>query len=657
MHRAVSAPLTVASKLGPAAGLAAALASGLACALALAACGGPSHDGPPGPDAGAGDAAPPPDTVPLGDPFAALQALPATCTADHWCWRTPRPAGNDYDRVYATAADNLWLLGQHGTVMQWDGHAWTTHHPPVPAGQLPAQFPFSISGRRAGDMWLIFGATVQHWDGAAWAIRDTVPPSGIVTFDSVWAAPGGDVWVTLSNGTLHRSTAGGAFQPVASGCGGCFLGSIWGTADDDFFITTLPAGILHYDGRSFSRSYAGPMIAGSYLGTRGDVWVAGGDGALLHWDGAAWTAVPTGLPSWVITGVAARAPDDVWWWATRSSAMSAFLHWDGASLTTTPVDTADIGAFLYSGAIVDGKWWLVGGAGAIYTRSGPDSVAPIVDPQVDGMQSMWGSSADRMYFASGGQIRHWNGQTTEVLPIAAAQIAGVRTGDVDELFAAGYDLTPDLQGYIASAYHFDGVAWANTEIARSTIAEHRTFTKLVGLGPGEALAVGRGGLAYRYAAGAWSPIAIGTTVDLAGVWAPDADHAWITGAGGTLLTWQRSAPDVAVPDATLPPTTADLGAIHGADGEVWISAGGSQALHGSAAGWTLVSTLVASDGIFAISARDVVVASSAQSAIARWDGERFTLEDSGSGTATPVVFRPPGGPMLAGWLWGMVEHP
>src|SRR5258705_473809 len=83
----------------------------------------------------------------------ALPAMPAQCSADHWCWRDPKPVGNDYDHVYATSDDNIWLIGQHGTVLQWDGAAWRTHHPAVLPGQAAAQFPMSISGRNAGDMW------------------------------------------------------------------------------------------------------------------------------------------------------------------------------------------------------------------------------------------------------------------------------------------------------------------------------------------------------------------------------------------------------------------------------------------------------------------------------------------------------------------------
>src|SRR4249920_692076 len=92
----------------------------LAVAVCGAACGSSpgavrGDAGEPPADAAVAADAPPVDATPLEDPFAALLALPATCSPDRWCWRLPKPAGNDYQRVYSTAADNVWLLGQHGT--------------------------------------------------------------------------------------------------------------------------------------------------------------------------------------------------------------------------------------------------------------------------------------------------------------------------------------------------------------------------------------------------------------------------------------------------------------------------------------------------------------------------------------------------------------
>ena len=642
----------------------------------LAACG--SHHGTTPGDSGADapsvDAAiadapiadAPIDAGPLGDPLAELVTLPAQCSADHWCWRDPTPIGNDYAHIYSTAPDNIWLVGQYGTVMQWDGHAWRFHHPPALPGQEAAQqYAFSIAGLGPRDMWLVYGTTLQHWDGTTWTIRDAAPTTGNPAFDSVWEAPNGDVWATMSNGQIDRSLGGGAFVKVDTGCQ-CFLGTIWGLAPDDFWITALPGTIFHSDGHTFTASASTPAVVGSFVGAaRNDVWCTGVDGVVMHWNGASWTQIPTGLVDGFILGMNALAANDVWWWYQIASGSSVLLHWDGTSLTQTPLDTSAVGGFLYSAAIIEGRFWFVGRGGAVYTKSkaGSNTVAPIIDPHTDIITDIWGSSADDLYVTDGGKIQHWIGKSQTTLPIAAAFLSGVHTNGTDELFAVGRDVSPDRTGYVASAYHFDGTTWTKAELVTSTFQDFRYFTRVFAMGPGEAMAVGYKGLAFHFTGGRWTPLATGVTTDLLGVWGPDPDHLWITGAAGTLLTWDRAKPDLLTPDPTLPATTDDLVAVHGAGGVTWIATSNIEVLRNTGTGWTPLETAcgpgcwVVARGLFAVDANNVVLSAAGQSRMARWNGTSFVLEDTGNALPSPVLFQPPGGPMLAGGSHGFTQHP
>lgn len=619
------------------------------------------ESGPEAPGAGSGSGAPMPPDAPGGepDPLAALAALPAMCSADQWCWTMPSPSGNDYIKVFSTAPDNVWLIGQHNTVLQWNGEEWKAHELTQPAGHAPIASAYAIAGLGPKDMWLLSGATVQHWDGERWTIKDVLPPGGLVSFNSIWEAPNGDVWVTLNNGTLGRAVGGGVFERLDAGCGGCFLGSIWGTAADDFWMTALPGNIIHSNGRDFTVSYSGGVPIGSFAGVgKDDIWVSGSDGELVHWDGRTWTQVPTGLATGFLGAATALGKDDVWWWwESNSSAASAFVHWDGARLTTTPVDTSSIGVFLYSAAIIDGRWWLVGGAGSVYTRNSASTVTPVIDPQVINLQSMWGASKEDMYYATGGRILKANGRSLATLQpvIAASAISGVRTGSGDELFGVGFEVTEDQTAYIANAFHFDGRSWTKAQLERAPVAEHRYFTKVWAIAPGEALAVGYGGIAYYYKDSAWTRVATGVTEDLMSVWGADRDRLWITGTKGTLLQWERSRPDVLTPDLTLD-ATEDLGAIHGANGLIWIAAGAA-VYRGNGTSWTRITTNISADGLFAVDDDDVVISSAGQSLLARWNGTSFVVEDNGAALPTPVLYQPPGGPMLAGGLKTLVVHP
>lgn len=285
-----------------------------------------------------------------------------------------------------------------------------------------------------------------------------------------------------------------------------------------------------------------------------------------------------------------------------------------------------------------------------------------------GMQSIWGASDSDLYFATGGQIFHWDGATTTALPVTARRVTGVRTGTTDEMFAGGYRLSDDHTQYVALGFHHDGTTWTTTDLDVAPFAQNRYFEAIWPLGPGEAIAVGGGGLAYHYTGGAWTPIATGVTANLAGVWGPDADHVYITGTQGTLLRWDRASPEVATPDPTLDAslipvdaehgTPLDLGPISGAGGKLWIGmplAGDLLAYDGAA--WTKVHSGVPAGGLLAIDASHVVVSSPGQSLLARWDGTAWNVEDIASGTTMPVLFQPPGGALLAGGLGSLVQHP
>lgn len=239
-----------------------------------------------------------------------------------------------------------------------------------------------------------------------------------------------------------------------------------------------------------------------------------------------------------------------------------------------------------------------------------------------------------------GNILHSDGQ----------KFSGVRTARGDELFGVGFEITPDGGSYIANAFHYDGTSWTKAQLERAPIDEHRYFTKVLALAPGEAIAVGYGGIAYYFAGNTWTRITNNVTADLMGVWGTDTEHVWSSGAQGTLLKWQRSNPGVAVSDPSL--TTADdLGVIHGAGGVAWIAAArGDGVLRGSAtSGWTKISTPFSADGLFAIDEHKVVISSGSQSTVARWNGSAFVVEDNASASPTPGAVPAAGRPAARRW--------
>ncbi len=271
------------------------------------------------------------------DPVALLAAAEGACSADRWCWRRPRPRGSRINSVYATAPYNLWLVGEAGYVLQWNGTRWREHALPEPPFRSAMNLG-SITGRGPSDMWIGGGDLLYHWDGASWEPRDVILPGVDQAFHGIWEAPNTDLWVAMDYGMTRRSIGGEpladfpvppAQAPLSE------LGSVWGTAADDLWIAGRPGRMFHWDGHAFTEFPTGTYKSGGDLigASATDAWVGGYDGTLVHWNGAAWSPVDTGLGvGWYMKGVAVNGAADVRWLAQRARSQAEILTWNGTAL-------------------------------------------------------------------------------------------------------------------------------------------------------------------------------------------------------------------------------------------------------------------------------------------------------------------------------------
>jgi hypothetical protein len=620
------------------------------------------------PDAASADAAA--DALPMidaatgsADPFGGLVTMTPACSKDSWCWWQPTPSGTFYNRIVSSSPDNIWLVGGgppgYAAILQWDGKAWKAHTPPVPTNYPAYLFPMAVSTISQTDTWLVYGNLVEHWDGAAWTIVQTNTASS-VTLNGVWVDPGGDAWVTASDGSVTR-WHGGTSTVFATGS---YMGSIWGTAADDIFVTTV-AGLFHYDGSGFARIYSGPATAGWYQGVKNDVWISGDNATILHWDGHTITALAApGVPTHgIVQSADYAAATDISWIATGATAAPTYrVHWDGAQLTSVAIDQQASGlgeapcGQLGSARVIDGKWWVVCADGGVATMTGSATLTAVISPWT-GTGSFWGTSQTDLYLATGTDLRHWDGTSWTRTPQPVGGIRGVQTSSGNVLFGMHAVAGPKTTTYLD---RFDGTAWTSMQVTQFTSADpSQWLSSVVPLGPDEALLVGNSGGAYHYQAGSLTPIASGTTADLADVWAPDSDHAYVTGAGGTLLLWDRAEPGLLKPDVSFPATTEDLRAIAGAGGLTWVIAPGQTHVWVRPASgvWQTVNTGVIPVAIAAINDHNVVVVGADAGEAARWNGMTFVGEIYPSWRGLQTLYALGDGTTYLSGLSGVITHP
>ena len=271
--------------------------------FALSDCG---RNGPltPWPDFDLGQ---PPSTVNLLPAAGDLGAPPdlAPPPVRRWEWVGPNVTGNPLRAIGGTGANDLWLVGDLGTILHWDGQRASVAHESAANDSF-----YAVAATAPNDVWIAGSAgsgSILHWDGASWS-------SAFVIADH----------------TIHALTAGAT--------------NVYAAVDPAQIWSYYPGSgwILDYDPIFLGETSVLRDVAAFTDSTAIDTLFTVGDGGLVMWrQGYDWTK---GMPNAVggaadpfstdknYFGVWGASKDDVW--ATfLSSAQIGFTHWDGQTWT------------------------------------------------------------------------------------------------------------------------------------------------------------------------------------------------------------------------------------------------------------------------------------------------------------------------------------
>jgi hypothetical protein len=333
-----------------------------------------------------------------GDP----SSLDDQSVAMHWdgtAWSivpTPQPGGTSVDRLLAVDAagpNDVWATGvywdaqnySHSVILHWDGTGWHVSRTVRPrlSSSTPTGVPCDTYGGLTGitvisatDIWAVGDATTCHYNGSLWTeIPSPQPRREYNEFsyplEDVSAATPSDVWAVgarvLDNG----------------------FGVVWNTL------------IEHWDGSQWTRVLEVPL-GQIFLGVdaiaSNDVWAVGTDGYgpfIVHYDGSAWTSVPTPEADHdgQLAGVDSSAPDDLWAAgnsqfrtlvehapSTTQGAVVGETHVSGATVSWFGPENGSTGTDVYGsyqiGGLQAGSYFFT----ATYAGCGPDSRTVTVVP-------------------------------------------------------------------------------------------------------------------------------------------------------------------------------------------------------------------------------------------------------------------------------------
>jgi hypothetical protein len=330
--------------------------------------------------------------------------------------------------VAATSARNAWAVGQAVSsgktiVLHWNGTSWTRVPSPTPAG--------------ATGLYAVAATSARN----AWAVGGSSAPPG-KTEILHW---NGTAWTTVPSptpkggGALFGVTAVSARNAWAVGCAGnCFQG--FGG------IKTL---ILHWNGTAWTRVPSPSPGMGSALSSVTAVsarsaWAVGCTAfcflhaispqtVILHWNGTAWMREPSPASARVgaLNGVAATSASNVWavgctghCFGPMATTTTMIVHWNGTAWRAVASPNPASNSVLTAVAATSASdAWAVG-----YTRTGFKTL-----------------------------IAHWNGarwtRVPSPTPGQLSQLFGVAATSTRNAWAVG----ADENGTILQ--HWNGTTW------------------------------------------------------------------------------------------------------------------------------------------------------------------------------------------------------
>ena len=293
-----------------------------------------------------------------------LQGGANVVLTEHWDGSTwsavppempPEAPYSFFQGVIALGSRNVWAVGNSlddsgvvfsNLVEHWDGTSWQIV--PSPNVDLRSNLLYAVSAVSPNDLWAV-GYTdtssgphhllplALHWDGTAWAVVPTPATPGALLV-AVKAIASNDVWA---------------------------VGELQATSGHTVTATTYT---LHWDGTAWSvvPSPNGAGIINTLRGVSGsasgDVWAVGVTGPsfvdnsalAMHWNGSAWSIVPTAATSGAdpLSAVVALSSGNVL--AVGSIAGAPLTErWNGTVWSVVPTPTVEPGAGL--GAVAAGR--------------------------------------------------------------------------------------------------------------------------------------------------------------------------------------------------------------------------------------------------------------------------------------------------------------
>ena len=105
-------------------------------------------------------------------------------------WRANSGATRTLEGVWGTDANNVWAVGEAGTILKWDGSEWHVQSTGTEATL------YAVRGTDANNVWAVGSwGTILKWDGSAWRGQSSGTTNELY---AIWGTDANNVWAVGS---------------------------------------------------------------------------------------------------------------------------------------------------------------------------------------------------------------------------------------------------------------------------------------------------------------------------------------------------------------------------------------------------------------------------------------------------------------------------
>lgn len=285
-----------------------------------------------------------------------VAAVLSACPIGEWCVEAPGVAGGPLlHRVFALDADNVYAVGDNGTILYRSNNDWTLQDSGTTNNLR------GVWAASASDVWAVgVDGTIVRYNGTEWAL---LAGGGTADIDAVWGSSANDVWLVGSMRVLHWDGA----RFTSTNFGGTLL-AVHGTGPNDVWVTGETTKLHRFNGTTWV-DVLPTSLTTSYFAvlalTTTDVWTTS---AIPTKETLRMLSVPT---KWsgkatdraTFQSLSALSASDIW--GTGGAAKVG--HWNGLAWTTEQPFGAN--QILWSLTTAPGNLWIVGNDGFIVHRT------------------------------------------------------------------------------------------------------------------------------------------------------------------------------------------------------------------------------------------------------------------------------------------------